>query len=163
SQLQNTIRSHFKYNTMNFKFMICIFSLTAIVESVSWKDCGSKAGKIASVNVTGCEAEGTCSLKHGTNVTVSACFVPSEVVKTVKANVHGVLSIIPVPFPLSNPDGCVNSNLQCPLQAGKQYCYRSSIFVRPEYPKLKLVVKWELQDQASKDVICFVIPAVITD
>lgn len=65
------------------------------------------------------------------NVTLAA-----EDVTKVSAVVHGILSGIPVPFPLDNPDGCKDSGLTCPLKSGQPVNYKTSIFVRDSYPKV---------------------------
>lgn len=60
-------------------------------------------------------------------------------VTDVTAVVHGVLSGVPVPFPISHPDACgdKDSGLTCPLTAaGGPYTYTATFFVEKAYPKV---------------------------
>lgn len=57
-------------------------------------------------------------------------------VTSVKAVVHGILGVVPVPFNLPNPNGCVDSNLTCPLQSGTEYTYVATLPVLEEYPRV---------------------------
>lgn len=40
------------------------------------------------------------------------------------------------PFPLQNPDGCVNSGITCPLEKGSSYKYEATLSVLKKYPKV---------------------------
>ncbi|CAH1790762.1 unnamed protein product [Owenia fusiformis] len=143
---------------------ICIFSciiLGALSIPVVWKDCGSKTGGIKSVDVTPCGAQ-PCVLKHNSNVTMKVQFVANAMSKTLTSVVHGIIAGVPVPFPIPNPDGC-KSNVTCPVKSGDMNTYSNVLFVNPSYPKLKLVVKWELKDDSTNDMFCFVIPVSIGD
>ncbi|XP_070579236.1 NPC intracellular cholesterol transporter 2 homolog a-like [Ptychodera flava] len=120
----------------------------------------SAVGKIKSVDVDPCPQE-PCVLKKGTNVTVHIDFTAGENITAVKASVHGIIAEVPIPFPLKNPDGCKDSGLKCPLEAGKEFVYFSTIQVLQSYPAIKLVIKWELVDQNGKDIACLEVPAQI--
>ena len=74
--------------------------------------------------------------------------------------VHGQISGLEMPFPLKNPDAC-QAGVQCPIEAGSSYEYLASLPILKAYPKVKVLVKWELQDENSKDVVCVQIPAKI--
>jgi hypothetical protein len=54
----------------------------------------------------------------------------------VKADVHGIIQGLPVPWPLHDPDACHSSGLTCPLQPGNNYHYTSAIQVLKSYPKV---------------------------
>jgi hypothetical protein len=54
----------------------------------------------------------------------------------VKADVHGVIQGLPVPWPLHDPDACHLSGLTCPLQPGNNYHYTSNIQVLKSYPRV---------------------------
>lgn len=43
-----------------------------------------------------------------------------------------------MPFPLQNPDGCVDSGLVCPLNKGTTYEYVATLPVLKAYPKVNL-------------------------
>ena len=73
--------------------------------------------------------------------------------------VHGSVGGVEIPFRLDNPDACT-LGVQCPLQAAK-YEYVASLPILKAYPKIKVMVKWELQDDKGNDVVCVKIPAKI--
>lgn len=50
--------------------------------------------------------------------------------------VHGVIMGVEMPFPLANPDACVNSGLTCPLKKGVDYEYVQTLPVLRSYPKV---------------------------
>jgi Niemann-Pick C2 protein len=126
-------------------------------------DCGSTGSKVKDVIVSGCESTDTCNLPKGKNVSFTVDFTTNEVVSKATAVVHGIIEGIPTPFPFGHPDACTDSGLACPLKSSTSYTYKQQIFVNPSYPKLKLVVKWEVKDQASKDVFCVEVPVQIVD
>jgi len=148
------------------KFIPYSTILAAVIvatQCIVWKDCGSKESSVKSLSVSGCEKDKVCNLVKGQNYTISVDFTGKEDITKAVAVVHGVLSGIPVPFPINNPDGCKDSGLTCPVKAGTEAKYHSQIFVKTEYPKLKVVVKWELRDQNSQDIFCVMLPAQIVD
>lgn len=65
-----------------------------------------------------------------------------------------------MPFPLQNPDACA-SGVQCPLQDGSKYEYQASLPILKAYPKISVIVKWELKDAKGDNVVCVKIPAKI--
>lgn len=54
----------------------------------------------------------------------------------VTADVHGVISYVPVPFTPPNVDGCQHSGLTCPLTKGKNYVYNNAIPIKSSYPNV---------------------------
>lgn len=76
------------------------------------------------------------------------------------ALVHGILAGIPVFFPIPEPDGC-KCGINCPIQKDKVYNYLNKLPVKSEYPSLKLVVEWELQDDKKNNLFCWEIPVQI--
>lgn len=125
-----------------------------------YKDCGSKASALKGVDITPCEGP-VCLLERGTNVTIKVTFEPNKVIKTTKVIVHGIIAGVPVPFPVPQVDACEKSGLTCPLQSQQQYTYHTILVVQKDYPKIKLLVKWEMQDETGEDVFCWEIPAQI--
>ncbi|XP_052765833.1 NPC intracellular cholesterol transporter 2-like [Mya arenaria] len=128
-------------------------------KTINYKDCGSESGTINSIGVTPCDVE-PCTLNHGTNYTVTVNFTSKVNSQTAKTSVHGIIAGVPVPFPVAD-DCCANKNLKCPVVAGSTDVYSNTIFCDPSYPKIKLVVKWEVMDANSKDIICFEAPLQI--
>jgi len=132
-----------------------------LAKQVTFKDCGSVSGKIAAVNVDPCDVE-PCVLHHGANITVGVNFTALTNSATATTVVHGIIAGVPVPFPVPS-DCCNNHNLKCPIVANTTDYYHNFVFCSPSYPKLKLVAKWEVQDDKGKDIMCFEVPLVIQD
>ncbi|KAL3872611.1 hypothetical protein ACJMK2_035826 [Sinanodonta woodiana] len=143
-------------------FLGLIVCLTQIA-AVPYKDCGSTGGKVNAVIVKGCETSDVCKLQRGTNVSIEVDFTSMEGSDKATSVVHGIIGGISVPFHLSNPDACTGCNLDCPLVNGKNYQFITSLTVLKEYPLIRLVVKWELQDANSHDIFCIELPAQIVD
>lgn len=84
---------------------------------------------------------------------------------TVSANILG----IPFPFPgTDGTDACNDiykdqKQVGCPLKAGEEYEYRHNIEVLAIYPRVKTVVHWGLTTPNKGDLICFEVPARITN
>lgn len=76
-------------------------------------------------------------------------------------NLGSIILGLPVPFKLPNPDGCVDSNLACPLTKGTSYKYIASFPVLKSYPKVKVDVKYELKNGAGEEIACVIIPVKI--
>ncbi|RZC38153.1 epididymal secretory protein E1, partial [Asbolus verrucosus] len=51
----------------------------------------------------------------------------------------------------------------CPLKAGQDYIYRDNIDVLQIYPRVKAVIHWGITGDDGNDVICFEVPARITN
>ena len=50
--------------------------------------------------------------------------------------VYGVIEHVSLPFPLDNPNACLNSGIKCPMSQGAGYEYQSHIFVKEVYPSV---------------------------
>ncbi|XP_034472410.1 NPC intracellular cholesterol transporter 2 homolog a [Drosophila innubila] len=148
-----------------FKLYVLTVSLLLTLQlckALEFHDCGSKTGKFTQVTIEGCDTtKAECVLKRNTNVSISIDIALAEVASAVKTVVHGKILGIEMPFPLSNPDACVNSGLKCPLEKNETYRYTATLPVLKSYPKVSVLVKWELQDQNSVDIVCVEIPAKI--
>ncbi|CAB3227876.1 unnamed protein product [Arctia plantaginis] len=143
-------------------FFVTVTVLLASANAKFWTDCGSKMGKVENVGVSGCSEDAKeCVLKRNTNATISIDFTPSVEVKTLQTIVHGVIMNLPVPFPMPQPDACKDNNLVCPLPAGKEANYKTTMAVLKSYPKVKVDVKWELKSDDGEEFACIMIPARI--
>lgn len=149
---------------------------------------GSTTGKFTKVTVSGCgETDTECVLLRNSvaNITIDfesgewlrdwnhhqiffdnghlifLCYtylgVTSSKLTTV---VHGNIAGIDMPFPLQDPDACA-AGVQCPIASGTSYEYMASLPILKAYPKIKVIVKWELKDENNADVVCVKIPARI--
>ncbi|KAL4715615.1 hypothetical protein ACJJTC_006194 [Scirpophaga incertulas] len=143
-------------------FVITVSILAASAQAKFYTDCGSKLSQVESVGVNGCSDNAKeCILKRNTNATISIVFTPTQDVKSLETEVHGVIMNLPVPFPLPQPDACKDNGLSCPLKANEQVSYKTSMQVLKSYPKVKVDVKWELKNENGDDVVCVLIPAKI--
>lgn len=57
-------------------------------------------------------------------------------VEEVSTIVHGVILGVEMPFPMSNPDACKDSGVECPLKNGVNYEYVQTLPVLRSYPKV---------------------------
>lgn len=143
------------------RLIIFVFlsALAVSAYATTFDDCGSEGGQVSSVEVTNCpDGEDECVLKRGTQAGITINFTSKEEAKSLKAVVHGVIASVPMPFPLPQPDAC-KSGVSCPLKNGQSYTYSNSLNIRSAYPAIPVTVKWELQDENNKDVVCVTIPA----
>lgn len=67
------------------------------------------------------------------------CSCPDVDNDNLKMLVYGHIAGVDVPFPISNPDACKDSNVTCPVKTGNNYSYRNVIFVKNEYPSVSSV------------------------
>lgn len=64
--------------------------------------------------------------------------VDGDEVPEVTAVVHGIIQGVEMPFPLKNPDACVDSGVACPLQKDINYEYIQTLQVLKIYPKVSI-------------------------
>ena len=120
---------------------------------------GSVVGVIKEVNVNPCPTQ-PCKLHKGQSYGVNVTFASSTQSQSSKAVVHGIVLGVSIPFPIPEPDGC-KSGINCPIQKDKTYSYLNKLPVKNEYPSIKLVVQWELQDDKDQRLFCWQIPVQI--
>ncbi|XP_002741349.1 NPC intracellular cholesterol transporter 2-like [Saccoglossus kowalevskii] len=142
-------------------FCVAVLPSISLQKTVTYKDCGSVMGSIQSVEVSPCSSE-PCVFKKSSNVTITIHFTAKEAVTKATSSVHGIIGGVPIPFPLPQPDACKDSGLKCPLVSGQAYDFQQQLEVKSSYPSLKLVVEWEIKDQANKDIVCIEVPAQIS-
>ncbi|XP_057715538.1 NPC intracellular cholesterol transporter 2-like [Corythoichthys intestinalis] len=146
---------------MNFRagiVLLCLMGLTC-AEPVKYLDCGSSTGKVTIVDITPCPAQ-PCQLHKGQSYSVNVTFNSAVQSQTSKAVVHGVIAGVPVPFPIPVADGC-KCGISCPIQKQQSYHYVNQLPVKTDYPAIKLVVEWELRDDANQDLFCIKFPVAI--
>lgn len=153
---------------IRMKIFLIVTTISAVLicgfSALEFKDCGSKIGKFTKIKVSGCdESKSVCVLKRHTNATIDLNFnlVEADTCANVTTVVHGIIMGVEMPFPLPNPNACVNSGLECPLTKGTNYDYVATLPVLKSYPKVKVDVKWELKTENKDVIICVLIPAKI--
>ncbi|XP_042548630.1 NPC intracellular cholesterol transporter 2 [Dipodomys spectabilis] len=140
-------------------FLFQAFIASALAERVQFKDCGSVVGVIKEINVSPCPTQ-PCQLDKGQSYSVNVTFTSNTQSKNSTALVRGILFGVPVPFPIPEADGC-KSGISCPIQKYKTYSYLNKLPVKNEYPSVKLVVEWLLQDEKNRNFFCWKIPIEI--
>ncbi|KAL3873555.1 hypothetical protein ACJMK2_036654 [Sinanodonta woodiana] len=145
--------------------LICLLLLSyfcmCAADPIKFKDCGSTA-TVDDVDISPCPTQ-PCCFKHGDNATVKIAFTSASTAKTMKAEVFGIVAGVPIPFPLPNPDGCKESGIVCPIQSGSTQTYQSTLSVLPQYPDIRLIVKWDLRDELNNLIFCIEFPLEIKD
>jgi len=126
-----------------------------------YSDCGSKGSNIQRVEVIPCDNDHACQLKAGSNATFKISFLSKVNTTSLKARIHGIVAGIPIPFHCPQDNACENSNIACPIVAGKVYHYAVDLPVLSSYPRVNVKVKWELMSAENMDVVCLLIPAKI--
>jgi len=140
---------------------VILFAAVSAVD-VKFKDCGSQVGVIESISVEPC-TKSPCRLPRGRNYTIGINFKSAENTPVVQAKVYGIVLGIKVPFPLPQPDGCLDSGVECPVQAGREYRYQATLPVLTSYPAVKCVVEWQLVDHksAGNKLACAEFPIIL--
>ncbi|XP_059163712.1 NPC intracellular cholesterol transporter 2-like [Physella acuta] len=148
---------------MNKLLYLLPFIVAGIAEPIQYKDCPNGNYYHASaVELSPCQTQ-PCTFKHGDTVTVKISFDAADDTAALQSKVFGIVEGIPVPFPLPNPDGCKDSGITCPLVKGQSYVYTSSFKVLDTYPKIDLVVMWQLNSANDGNQVCFTFPMSIAD
>ncbi|XP_042356643.1 NPC intracellular cholesterol transporter 2-like [Plectropomus leopardus] len=141
-----------------FIVLICLMGFTCAVP-VKFLDCGSSSGKVDMVDINPCPSQ-PCQLHKGQSYSVNVTFSSAVESQTSTAVVHGVIAGVPVPFPIPIEDGC-KSGIKCPIQKQQKYNYVTALPVKTQYPAIKLVVEWELEDDHKEDLFCVKFPVQI--
>jgi Niemann-Pick C2 protein len=140
---------------MKFSNVVLILSVVSLslARKITFKDCGSKVGQLASFDLSPCSQD-PCVLKRGSNATGIIAFIPHEQVTSSKVYVYAIFGIIPVPLPLPNSDGCKDYGLTCPLKSGQQVELVFTHSIDSTFPTGKVTLKAELKDQERNNIFC---------
>jgi len=144
---------------MKVKYLLAFCAVISVTQAgLPIKDCGSKAGKVNSITLDSSPV-GSCTFPRGKDVTVTFELELYEQTSTLKAVVKGDV-IVWVPFPLPNNDACTQG-VTCPTTPGSTYTFRTTLPIRDDYPKLRLVTQLELTDDQGQSAICVQFPSEI--
>ncbi|KAK3732977.1 hypothetical protein RRG08_002585 [Elysia crispata] len=142
------------------KFLIPALLASAASEMINYKDCpNGDNGHATAVRISPCPSQ-PCSFNHGQTVNVEIDFTPRNDSDTLESKVYGILAGIPVSYPLPNADACKDSAITCPISKGQVLTYKSSFDVLQSYPKINVVVMWQLNAGKSNQA-CFTFPMAI--
>jgi len=139
-------------------FSVVMCSMSALVMAAQFRDCGSKADvDMDDIEITGCDGRNRCIFKKGEYANLTIPFTSKTPFSSLKAEVHGIINRIPIPFKLANPEACGRS-LTCPVEADTEQDYKESMKVERFYPSIPLRVKWVLRDNHGQQQVCFIFP-----
>lgn len=143
--------------------LLCATTLS-IVAASPHTICPSE-GKIVKLEIAGCSDDiSRCTLRRGTNARIDMTFTPGEDVSKIEAAAFGLLfdNRLRAPYVIPSPDGCKDSNLQCPIKKDEEVTYSQSFAVLPFYPTWKLTVNWLLKNPSTGHLlVCANIPVEI--
>ncbi|XP_065203612.1 putative protein heh-1 [Planococcus citri] len=106
-----------------------------------------------------------CPFKRGSNVTLSASFIPEETHSKMYTIMYFDLNGVKVNYEVEHRVNVCNHifshpdkvKVGCPIQKGKRYIFERTVYVLPNVPKLpKVVVHWAIRDHdTKKDIVCY--------
>ncbi|XP_045483841.1 NPC intracellular cholesterol transporter 2 [Harmonia axyridis] len=112
-----------------------------------------------------------CRLRKGTAVKAQFKFKPAFDSPTLVNRVSA--KIVGIPFPFIGVDGtdaCKTvfdesgeKQVGCPLKKGQTYVFKDQFDILSIYPSIKLEVHWGLEGSTGDNVVCFEVPARITN
>ncbi|KAL9952184.1 hypothetical protein ACROYT_G039399 [Oculina patagonica] len=146
--------------------ILSIFVLSFLALSsgthVKFMDCGKEeaTSTISFVDIDPCVKQ-PCELKKGSEETIQVQFTPKNNITGATTKVHGKVGPVFVPFPVDQPDACKDQGITCPMTAGKTYTFKTVLPIKPAYPAIQVIVKWEMYDQSNKMVYCWEVAAQI--
>ncbi|CAI9730658.1 Hypothetical predicted protein [Octopus vulgaris] len=145
-------------NSLHF-IPLFLFAFAVVVGASPYQACQSELGTVSDVRVSKCDSA-PCILPRGGQVTIEVDFTLSAEVKTARDSVFGIVSGMHLPFPTTSPNACSGKGLTCPLKQGVKYTYKSVIPISSIFPKLQLVVEWNVVE-GTKKLFCVKIPALL--
>ncbi|KAJ8924210.1 hypothetical protein NQ315_007001 [Exocentrus adspersus] len=156
------------------RVLVLVLGLVVCCTATQVKQCSNIERSIDDLNqrvsIGSCEKP-PCRLRKDSVVNVILKFKADHDIKSLVNTVNA--NILGIPFPFAGVDGedaCKdiysedgNTKVGCNIKAGEEYVYKNSIEVLKIYPRVKTVVHWALTEPNGKDVICFEVPARITN
>lgn len=122
------------------------------------KDCGSKLGKLSSLDINCDEGSSPdlCKLTIGKDYTGHMKLIPNRIIDNGTIVLHAIVGGVPLPFPFHNSKLCKNHGVVCPLKADTEYTVSIELAVPRAAPEINFVCKVEITSEASdQDLICF--------
>ncbi|XP_019866020.1 NPC intracellular cholesterol transporter 2 homolog a [Aethina tumida] len=159
-------------NFVTFVVVVVLMVAVARVSSTEVESC-KKGRKLSDLNdrvkIGNCKKP-PCRLRKNTSIQFSLRFNTEGPVESLQNSVKARIAGLDLPFVgVDGVDACNNiyeqdgtTKAKCPLAAGKEYIYKNTIDVLQIYPSVKTTVHWGLESP-SGDVICFEVPARITN
>nr|KAI8740539.1 epididymal secretory protein E1-like [Biomphalaria glabrata] len=132
-------------------------ALWKLTDPVDVKDCGSILASNITVDITPCPRL-PCPFKKNNFANISISFTAESPIRMATSSVYGIIAGIPVPFPLPDDNAC--QFMSCPIQKGDKVVYKNGILVDAMFPKISLIMKWELLTGLA-NILCITVPVSI--
>ncbi|XP_025833862.1 NPC intracellular cholesterol transporter 2 [Agrilus planipennis] len=156
---------------MKFAIFGFLFCLLVVSEATKVQQCENGPPlQDGQITISGCDKP-PCRLRKKNTAHASFTFSPTEDIPKLSNTVFA--QIVGIPFPFIGVDGTNACNqvyeadgetkASCPLKSGQKYVYKNKFDILDIYPRLKLVVHWALTAPGNKDILCFEVPARITN
>ena len=134
-------------------------------ETIRTKNCDGTElfGNTTAVEVDPCPTQ-PCVLHKGGSSTIKVHFTPNANTTTLKMALHGYVSFVWVPFPISEPSVCDDSEgseCKCPLTAGENYIASKTVPIASYFPSMNVKISVELKDQDDNDITCVEFPLTL--
>merc|ERR1712168_834370 len=150
-------------DTNSYSVMLIYVSfilLTPAVYATEFEDCGS-LGENVEVVFPGCEIP-PCIVPRGADLDGNITFTAASDSATYKNEVYAVVGGIPLPWPGFDPDFCGKlSEGDCPGEKREKLTYNIHTHVEDTYPKISLVINWNILDESGRTAVCFNLPAEV--
>ncbi|XP_044745580.1 NPC intracellular cholesterol transporter 2 [Coccinella septempunctata] len=154
-----------------FTCLVCFLHLGATVEVNTCNNGEKGLDAIQQEIKIGRCKKAPCRLRKGTVIPAEFKFTPSFDTPTLINRVTA--KIVGIPFPFIGVDGtdaCKTIYKEdgktlagCPLKKGETYMFKNQFDVLSIYPTIKLEVHWGLEGNSGAHVVCFEVPARITN
>jgi len=143
------------------KVLFCLVALICVSQATVFNNCGGSATEVT-VDIVPC-ATYPCPLVRGKSAAINISFKSTVDTSTAMSSCYGKIGGFPLPFPLTSPNACetADSGLKCPLKAGQKYKFHYELPVQSYYPKLNVVVKWQIAGDDGKNLVCIEVQAVL--
>ena len=121
------------------------------------------AANITKFEINGCTGF-PCTFKRNSTSSIKLSLVPNRKITDLKMRISGQINGRDFPFSVNDKNLClqtIKSLKNCTLNKNTTYLYEHSLPILKEYPKIQVVVKYELLDQKKHTVSCLSFPVKI--
>ena len=160
-------------NRVIFSMLVIFFVGTLVSANNSTKNnlkvnfCPKMKNPSANITyfeVSGCTAY-PCIFKRNSTSAIKLGLNFLKKVTDLKVKIAGQINGRDFPFSVNDKNLCLQSiktmNKSCDLKKGSDYIYEHSLPILKEYPKIQVIVKYELLDQKKHTVTCLSFPVKI--
>ncbi|XP_065644864.1 NPC intracellular cholesterol transporter 2 isoform X2 [Hydra vulgaris] len=139
--------------------LFCFFAAVECKSKIKHQNCGHLDSNTI-VSITPCDKE-PCTLVRGSNATLEIRFKAKYFSEQLKTKVYGKLLFWVPYYSFGKEDSCLDNGITCPVLEDQEYSYSQSLHISKLNPKISIPVKWQIQNEAEKDLVCVIIPLVL--